>query len=333
MKRTPSYSSMKILFFIYMVAAVHYSCDSLSLAQEPFRDGAKSLFVGHSFFIPVSESFHQIALMNDFPSHQYEFYFAPGQAGSPGALWSNGEARAAIEANLAHGDVELFGLTNFGNFGSAFLDYANWIEFALEFNPNTKFFIGNPWVAGGPILETPVFDQAIEDSGHQAFETVQELRAAFPNNAIYFINYGKTASIMKAMFETGQLPDIEFLVGTNEQSLFVDATLGHAGPMMQELCALSWMHFLYGAEAANLEYGEYLSDVEAIVGEVATFNQTYVQHLPADVNNDGVVNLLDVDPFIELLSNGGFQTEADINQDGVVDLLDVAPFVELLTGG
>ena len=97
MKLTPRYRSMKILIFIYVVTAVHYSCDSLSSAHEPFRDGAKSLFVGHSFFIPVSESFHQIALMNDFPSHQYEFYFAPGQAGSPGALWNNGEARVAIK--------------------------------------------------------------------------------------------------------------------------------------------------------------------------------------------------------------------------------------------
>ena len=52
-----------------------------------------------------------------------------------------------------------------------------------------------------------------------------------------------------------------------------------------------------------------------------------------DVNQDGVVNLLDVGPFVDVLTNGGFQTEADINQDGVVDLLDVAPFVELLSGG
>ena len=51
-----------------------------------------------------------------------------------------------------------------------------------------------------------------------------------------------------------------------------------------------------------------------------------------DVNQDGVVNLLDVPPFVALLSNGGFQLEADINQDGVVDLLDVNPFVDLLNG-
>ena len=55
--------------------------------------------------------------------------------------------------------------------------------------------------------------------------------------------------------------------------------------------------------------------------------------LPGDVNQDGVVNLLDVAPFIDLLTNGVFQAEADINNDGAVDLLDVAPFVDLLSMG
>ncbi len=52
-----------------------------------------------------------------------------------------------------------------------------------------------------------------------------------------------------------------------------------------------------------------------------------------DVNCDGIVDLLDVAPFVELLTMGGFNAKADINQDGFVDLLDVSPFVDLLIGG
>ena len=51
-----------------------------------------------------------------------------------------------------------------------------------------------------------------------------------------------------------------------------------------------------------------------------------------DVNQDGLVNLLDVGPFVDLISSGQFQLEADTNQDGQVNLLDVALFVKLLTG-
>lgn len=55
--------------------------------------------------------------------------------------------------------------------------------------------------------------------------------------------------------------------------------------------------------------------------------------LMGDINCDGFVNLLDVGPFVDLISSGGFQAKADINGDGVVDLLDVTPFVNLLQGG
>ena len=54
--------------------------------------------------------------------------------------------------------------------------------------------------------------------------------------------------------------------------------------------------------------------------------------LLGDVNLDGAVNLLDVVPFINLLSTSDYQEEADINRDGAVNLLDVAPFIDLLAG-
>ena len=55
--------------------------------------------------------------------------------------------------------------------------------------------------------------------------------------------------------------------------------------------------------------------------------------LLGDVNDDGVIDLLDVAPFIDLIINGGFNPAADLNGDGLVDLLDVSPFVDLLIGG
>ncbi|MEM9413356.1 MAG: dockerin type I domain-containing protein, partial [Planctomycetota bacterium] len=51
-----------------------------------------------------------------------------------------------------------------------------------------------------------------------------------------------------------------------------------------------------------------------------------------DVNCDGIVNLLDVAPFVDRVLSGMFDAKADINDDGQVNLLDVAPFVQLLTG-
>ena len=53
--------------------------------------------------------------------------------------------------------------------------------------------------------------------------------------------------------------------------------------------------------------------------------------LLGDVSRDGVVDFLDISPFIALLSAGEFQEEADLNEDGVVDFLDISPFIEALS--
>ncbi len=65
--------------------------------------------------------------------------------------------------------------------------------------------------------------------------------------------------------------------------------------------------------------------------DVELYTQSTV--ILGDVNMDGAVNLLDISPFIDLISSGGFQPEADINQDGQVNLLDIGPFVTILSGG
>ena len=56
------------------------------------------------------------------------------------------------------------------------------------------------------------------------------------------------------------------------------------------------------------------------------------QVLLGDVNRDGEVNLLDIDPFIEILSGGLYSVEADVNEDGTVNLLDVDIFILILSG-
>lgn len=61
-------------------------------------------------------------------------------------------------------------------------------------------------------------------------------------------------------------------------------------------------------------------------------NVTFLPNIvTGDVNGDGTVNLLDVSPFVDLLTSGGFLSAADINGDGLVNLLDVQGFVELLS--
>ena len=51
-----------------------------------------------------------------------------------------------------------------------------------------------------------------------------------------------------------------------------------------------------------------------------------------DCNLDGVVNFLDISPFIAVLSSGVFQAQADCDESGVVNFLDISPFIAILSG-
>jgi hypothetical protein len=54
--------------------------------------------------------------------------------------------------------------------------------------------------------------------------------------------------------------------------------------------------------------------------------------LLGDVSLDGVVNFLDIAPFIGVLSGSEFQIEADCDLSGGVDFLDIASFIAILSG-
>ena len=54
--------------------------------------------------------------------------------------------------------------------------------------------------------------------------------------------------------------------------------------------------------------------------------------LKGDVNLDGGVTFLDINPFIGVLSTNGFQLEADCDCDGAVTFLDIQPFINILAG-
>lgn len=66
---------------------------------------------------------------------------------------------------------------------------------------------------------------------------------------------------------------------------------------------------------------------------VVDFRSVDAAVLHGDVNQDGVINLLDVGPFVDLIASGQFLPEADTNKDGQVNLLDVSEFIDLISGG
>ena len=77
----------------------------------------------------------------------------------------------------------------------------------------------------------------------------------------------------------------------------------------------------------------YLSalDVEGFGGD-CTFDSTCAFDA-GDVNGDGMVSLLDIGDFVDLILTGGFLCQADFDGSGTVDLLDVQGMVDAILGG
>ena len=169
------------------------------VTESIFKDGANCIFIGHSFFIPIARAFDRLAAQGDFPSHQSEFVFSPGLGGSPGRLWDNERLKERIETKLASGTVELLGMPVVAGSNQPFEDYRKWIDLASKHNPTIRILIGQYWMAGGPKLDVERYAKANAAASQRNFEIIRKLRANYPENHIYFIDYGRIASEMKAL--------------------------------------------------------------------------------------------------------------------------------------
>jgi hypothetical protein len=205
------------------------------------KKGMNCLFIGHSFFVPVSKVFKKLPGQAGVKNHQQQMVFSGGKSGSPGELWK-GRKKAAIQKILESGKIELLGMTFFSAENSSFKDYKRWIDLALKHNPKTSFFIGLPWAKSGDKRKLAEYTDKNKKADKILFETVEQLRKKYPDKKFYYLNYGMAYVELKRLFEAGELPEIKTLKG--KQGIYRDAT-SHANPILLELSALLWLNTLY----------------------------------------------------------------------------------------
>ena len=59
----------------------------------------------------------------------------------------------------------------------------------------------------------------------------------------------------------------------------------------------------------------------------------YAANLPGDVNNDGEVNIADVNAVIDVILGGGSSQSADVNKDSEVNISDINTVIDIILGG
>lgn len=249
--------------------------DSQSPSQplDP-KQGGRCLFLGHSFFIPVAKTFDEMARASGLPRHQAQFVMSGGGGGAPGRIWQSSRHRKAATEILESGSIEVLGMTYYDESNCSAEDYGRWIDLAAKHNPHVHIFIGMCW-PDSPEATPSEFDKILDGASGRVFNTVTELRGKYPKLTIQFINYGKVASELKSRHSDGDLPQIDSLIGRSNQSLFRDQK-GHAGPMLRELAASTWLQQLYDVDQDQLQGAVAKSKAgKAILSKVAEFNQRF----------------------------------------------------------
>lgn len=239
---------------------------------EPFATGANLFCIGHSFFVPICRTFHDYVVNGNsqqYQDHGFHEFFRGGINGSPKKLWENN--RQDIQEHLSLGTTQILGLTIHVDTGVD--DYINWIDLALSYNLHSAFLIGVPWDADGPLKTTEVFNENVENFKLQMLQLVKQLRARYPNNAIYLLHYGFIASGMRLLWDDNQLEDVPNLCCDATDSLFRDERPGHQGEMMRDVAALFWLRYLYGDTTYSIgdRYNE--ENVQDILAFAQTSNE------------------------------------------------------------
>ena len=239
----------------------------IAVVDECEAAGKNCLFIGHSFFTPVALRFGSMPSRAWISNHRQSTVYARGASGSPESLW-NGIKGNAIRRTLSSGRIDLLGMTYYNQQNSSFEDYQRWVEFAIQHNPNTTFFIGLPWGRASGKQGSPEMFAANSSGAAALFSTVSRLRSAYPGSRFIFLNYGVAAAELNRLYESGKLPGVKKLIGKTGEAVYADRT-GHGANMLKDLCALVWLRSIYGVSPSRsgLSFG-YQTDIRQIASRL-----------------------------------------------------------------
>ena len=239
--------------------------------------GSNMLLMGNSFFRPYAQRLSELAIDADFLEHKDTGVFRGGDNGTPIGLWNNEDTNIQIKEILDRGGIEILGMTPDYNLDNPTEGFTEWINYALQNNPNITIFVSIP-----PIDFPKDWQQRAEDAG---FDTIKELyeayqdgyvhntlidalRTEFPSTTFFTIPTGQATFKLKQMHDDEMLLDDISLFGSFESAIFTDDK-GHQGEIVAITGALIWVNSIYGAHLRtnNFDTG-FNTDLHTVAEEI-----------------------------------------------------------------
>lgn len=303
----------------------------VSPLQAIFRStenrGFKTLLVGDSQMTPIAAGMQALAAAAGFDEHTTTTFFGEGDQGTPRAMWNNIPQRAAIQAVLDAGDIELFGMS-FDSLTPTLNAYKKWINYALKSNPDTRFFISIPWNVGYANSGVVEYESAYRDTEQLVYGLVDALRTRYPGVDFYAIPTGRSAVELYTLFNEGNLPDVLSVVGTSGESIFQDQQ-GEPGEILVAVSQLAWLSAVYAIDLVDYDFAiDYTAAIDVIAqGIVDEQNPRYraPPEIDTDTDGDGIVDRLDPSPngrpniLVIMADDLGFNDLAINNDNADID--------------
>jgi hypothetical protein len=235
--------------------------------------------MGHSFFFTHYAWVQSLVAQAGFTDHQQTDFSFGGAEGAAAGIWDNVEQRAAVKQVLDSGEIDLFGMTI--EYTATTYGFSNWIEYALEQNGNTAFFIGMPWILDPGKMELAEYESSVREIETSVIHPlIDDLRAIFPGTTIYCIPYGLAAVELRRLFESGNLPDVPQLVTDDSGKGVFSDSFGHPDAILRELGSLIWLNAIYGVDLSDFDYSSaHETDLARIARKIVIKHDHYYDAL------------------------------------------------------
>ena len=239
--------------------------------------GLNMLLMGNSFFRPYAERFRELALDAEFLEHIGTTVFRGGDNGTPIGLWNNADTQTEIKQILDSGDIQMLGMTWYYNENNPLSGFTEWIDYALQNNPNIKIFVSIPPIdfpaewqqraeGFGYNSVRELYEFVVSDLTHKA--VIDQLRERYPSTEIFSLPTGWATFDLVNQYENDLLLDDVSLFGSYDDSIFTDAK-GHQGKIVVYTGALVWLNGLYGVNLRTNEFDTgFNTDLHTIAEEI-----------------------------------------------------------------
>jgi len=229
--------------------------------------GFKTLVTGNSFVNSIGWGIPDHAATAGIANHDHNQVTAGGANGAPEALWNNATKGPQIRGILDDGDVDLFIMTSLP---ATMEGYRLWIDYLLAQNPDTRVGIVVPWIPYPQTQTSVEYEANFNSYLAGVHEDIDTLRSEYPGLEIFSVPYGAAAVELRALLDANNLPDVTGMRSGNGTGIFVNDNLGHADPILRDLCRLVLARGLYGIDLNNFAHSTgYITDLKAIAQSIA----------------------------------------------------------------